>query len=687
MTAIRSAVALLFVFTMVVLAQEQPARNLMPVPLAVQFHTGRLKIDGNFRIAVAGYSDSRLERAADRAMRRLERRTGLEFARGLGQEASQATVVIQCKAAGEAAQSIDEDESYSLEVNQSQATLTASTVVGALRGLETLLQLIEADRAGYFLPAVSIQDRPRFAWRGLLIDVARHFQPVEVLRRNLDAMAAVKMNVLHLHLTDDQGFRIESRKYPKLHQMGSGGQYYTQEQMREIVQYARERGIRVVPEFEMPGHAMSWFVGYPELASAPGPYDVQRKFRVFDAPMDPTREGTYQLVDGFLGEMARLFPDPYVHIGGDENEGKQWLANPKIQAFMQKKGFKDPAALQAYFNQRLVRILQKHGKTMVGWDEILTPELPQDVVVQSWHGVESLREGAEQGHNMLMSAPYYLDHLDPAAQHYLADPLEGAADWSPNLASRVLGGEACMWGEHITPETIDSRAWPRAAAIAERLWSPREVNDVPDMYRRLAAISIELEDFGLTHEIPEPMLRRLAHSGEIAPLRAFLDVVEPVRFPDRLTLQAPTQLTPMTRLVDAARPDPPARRRLAALVDAIISDPQLASQASPLARTFAEWRNLRPELQRMMDSSPVLQEAEPRVQELSELGSAGLEAMSFLTSSAAPPAEWKQSRLALLDDAEKPKALVRFVFLPSLRKLILAASNPGASGNRVTTEK
>src|SRR5204863_3755159 len=185
----------------------------------------------------------------------------------------------------------------------------APTVVGALHGLETLLQLIDADRDGYYLPGVSIQDQPRFPWRGLLIDVGRHYEPMEVLKRNLDAMAAVKLNVLHWHLTEDQGFRIESKKFPELTGLGSDGLYYTQDQAREIIAYARERGIRVVPEFDMPGHVQSWLVGYPELGSAPGPFEVARKWGVMDATFDPSNEKVYKFLDVFIGEMAKLFPD------------------------------------------------------------------------------------------------------------------------------------------------------------------------------------------------------------------------------------------------------------------------------------------------------------------------------------------------------------------------------------------
>ena len=452
-------------------------------------------------------------------MTRLSGRTGITFTSPPANDNGQATLLIDCAGPGRTIPAVDEDETYQLDVSDRQARLTAPTVVGVLRGLETFLQLVSADAAGFYLPAVEIRDQPRFRWRGLLIDVARHYQPIEVLKRNLDAMAAVKLNVFHWHLTENQGFRIESRKFPKLHQMGSDGLYYTQEQAREIVAYAAERGIRVVPEFDMPGHSTAWLVGYPELASLPGPYEIERRAGIFDPTLDPTREEVYKFLDPFIGEMAALFPDAYLHIGGDENEGKQWDRNPQIQAFMKEKGLKDNHALQAYFNQRLLKILQKHKKKMIGWDEILQPDLPRDVVIQSWRGPAALAEAAKKGYDGILSNGYYIDLMYPASQHYLADPIPANSTLTPEEAKHILGGEATMWGEYVSPETIDSRIWPRTAAIAERLWSRADVTDIDDMYRRLAAVSIQLEELGLTHERNrQVLLRRLSQTKEVGPL-------------------------------------------------------------------------------------------------------------------------------------------------------------------------
>jgi hexosaminidase len=663
-------------------AQEaQHKHNLMPVPASVQFQTGRLKIDASFNAATGGYRDPRLEAAISRAERRLEGRTGLEFKREIKADPASATLVVTCQGPGNAVPSVDEDESYALDVSDKQAILTVPTVVGALRGLETLLQLVQAGPEGYFLPSVTINDKPRFRWRGLLIDVCRHWEPIEVIKRNLDAMAAVKLNVLHWHLSEDQGFRVESRKYPKLQQMGADGFYYTQDQVRDVVAYAGDRGIRIVPEFDMPGHSVSWLVGYPQLSSdlPPGQYQVQRRFGIFDEALDPTRNDVYKFLDQFIGEMASLFPDAYMHIGGDESNGKSWDKNPKIQEFKRKKGIKDNAELQAYFNQRLSKILEKHGKRMVGWDEILHPNLPKNVVVQSWRGQASLAAAAKQGYSGILSSGYYLDHIQPAEYHYAVDPLPAGSGLSDEQARLILGGEACMWGEHVTPETIDSRIWPRLAAIAERLWSPQTVTDMDDMYRRLAVVSLRLEELGLTHESNTGrMLRRLAGNDSIDPLRVLADVVEPATFSGRSSGQRTTQTTPMTRLVDAARPDPPSRREYAAMVDHLLSDaPRFKAYSADLARDFTEWRDKGPALETMMAASPILAEAQPRARELSELGTAGLEALNYLSSNTAPRPGWAEERLKLMDEAAQPKALVRFTIVPAMRLLIVAASEAG----------
>src|SRR6267143_3650953 len=375
-------------------AQSQNGLNLMPMPTSVQPGMGRLAVDRSFSVAITGLKDATLERGTDRFVVELSRQTGMPLKQKLV-DSSSPTLLIHAVHGSERVQRLGEDESYELVIAESGAKLTAPSPLGILHGLQTFLQLVETTPNGFVVPVVTIEDKPRFAWRGLLIDAGRHFIPLDVLKRNLEGMAAVKMNVLHWHLYDNEGFRVESKRFPKLQEAGSDGQYYTQAEIREFVAYAHDRGIRIVPEFEMPGHSRSLFAGYAELASGPGPYRIEPGG--VDAVMDPTREETYKFVDKLIGEMAGLFPDDYFHIGGDEVNGSQWDANPKIQAFMRSHGMKSNQDLQAYFNQRLQKILSKHHKTMMGWDEVMHPDLPKSVVVQSWRGQQSLATAAQQG--------------------------------------------------------------------------------------------------------------------------------------------------------------------------------------------------------------------------------------------------------------------------------------------------
>jgi hexosaminidase len=635
-----------------------------------------MKVEPSFTAAVQGYSDDRLLAGLARALRRLESRTGLEFGRAPASVPGAANLVVQCQGAGRAAvASLEEDESYTLEVSERQVVVNAPNVVGALRGLETFLQLLSGDAGGYFIPEARIRDKPRFPWRGLLMDVGRHWQPIEVIKRNLDGMAAVKLNVLHLHLTDDQGFRIESKAFPRLHGMGSDGLYYTQDEIRQIIAYARERGIRVVPEFDVPGHTTSWFAGHPELASAPGPYQIERRFGVHDAAIDPTREETYKFLDKFLGEMAALFPDAYMHIGGDEVTGKHWRLNSRIQSFIAKNNLKDKHGLQAYFNGRIAKILQKHGKRMVGWDEILHSDLPRDIVIQSWRGQQSLAEGAKQGYAGILSNGYYLDYLSPAEQHYLVDPVSPDGGLSEAEAARVLGGEACMWAEYVSTENIDSRIWPRLAAIAERFWSPRDVRDVDDMYRRLEAVSVQLEEVGLTHRTyATRMLRRLAAGERTESLETLIDTLVPA-FSRREHLRPITQQTPLTRLVDVAAPDSRAAREFAAATGALLNDaPRFESRRERVRGFLEDWRGVYASLRVMAERSPIMRDGEPLAADLSEMSGVGLEALQYLSAGLAPPAGWREEKLVLLDRVARTPREVEFAILPSLRRLVFAAA-------------
>src|SRR5712692_3946866 len=266
-------------------AQEQPRLNLVPLPASLQSGSGSLRIDSSFSVALTGRTEARLDRAVQRFLRQLSRQTALPIS---AKTSNKPTLTVHTDHASKEVQELGEDESYTLSIAADGAKIEASTPLGAMHGLQTFLQLVEVSPDGFAAPAVTIQDKPRFPWRGLMIDVGRHFIPLDLLKRNLDGLAAVKMNVLHWHLYDNEGFRVESKRFPKLQEAGSDGLYYTQDEIREFVAYARDRGIRVVPEFEMPGHSRSLFAGYPELASGPGPYTIDPGGA--DAVMDPTRE-------------------------------------------------------------------------------------------------------------------------------------------------------------------------------------------------------------------------------------------------------------------------------------------------------------------------------------------------------------------------------------------------------------
>jgi hexosaminidase len=652
---------------------------LMPVPAEMTRASGRLPLTGALGVSVKGYDDGRLRAGLGRWLRWTEERTGLTFPRTLD-AGETATLAIECGAAGPAVPTLGEDESYTLEITAARATLRAPTVVGALRGFATLQQLVQSDAGGWFLPIVNIRDQPRFPWRGLLIDVARHWQPLDVLKRNLDGMALVKLNVLHLHLTDDQGFRIESKTFPRLHEVGSDGHCFTQDEIKELVAYAAERGIRVMPEFDVPGHATSWVVGYPELASAPGPYALERRWGVFDPVLDPTNPRVYELLDGFLGEMAALFPDAYLHIGGDENNGKQWNANPAIQQYIRDHELKDNTGLHAYFNTRVNALLVKFGKQLVGWDEILHPDLPPTAVVQSWRGRQGLAKATQSGHPALLSNGYYIDLCQPAAGHYLNDPVPADGGLAAAQEKLVLGGEATMWAEWVTPETIDSRIWPRTAAIAERLWSPREVRDVPDMYRRLAAVSRRLEEIGLRHEsYIDPALRRLAGDGatetELRGLREFVDLVEPVKDYRRPRQQpGTTQFTPLTGLVDAARPDSGPARAFAAKVEALLAAPG-PDTAKPVVGQLGEWRVLASELLvGLAARAPRVQTVATLLHSLEEACQTGTDAAEALAAGKTLSREWLSAQAIVLDRAAQPQAALELPITKSLKRLAEAAA-------------
>ncbi len=398
--------------------------NLMPYPSEVTLGLGALTINADFTAGLTGFVSPCLENALIRLNQRVEKQTGLFLKAPVQPQDKKPDLIIDVKnGSGSSVQTTEEDESYRLLVSVEQAQLSANSPYGALRGIETFLQLLENTRAGAQVPTVNIHDAPRFKWRGMLLDTVRHFIPIDVIKRQLDGMAAAKYNVFHWHLTDDQGWRMESKTYPRLHESGSDGLYYSQAEIKHIVAYASNLGIRVVPEIDVPGHATAIAVAYPELMSAPGPYEIEREWGVFRPLLNPANQDVYVFVDSIIGEVTELFPDAYVHIGGDEVNPAQWLENPNILAFMERQGLNDDKQLHAYFNRRVEEILQKHQRKMIGWDETYHPDLPKTVVIQSWEGQDFLGDSVNDGFQGILSTGFYLDQPQPTSYHYRNDPM------------------------------------------------------------------------------------------------------------------------------------------------------------------------------------------------------------------------------------------------------------------------
>jgi hexosaminidase len=641
--------------------------DLMPVPASVTVRPGGLSIDPSFGVALRGPSDRRVQAAVGRFLNRLSRTAGVAWSRDsrAAVDDAGARLLIAWQESAPAEPRVMEDESYTLEIDSVQARLNAPTSTGILRGLESLLQSVRTEPGQAGFPAVLIRDQPRFVWRGLLLDCSRHFLPVQAIKRTLDGMAAFKYNVLHWHLSDDQGFRMESEAFPKLHEMGSDGLFYTQDEIRDIVSFAADRGIRVIPEFDIPGHATSWFVGYPELASGPGPYKIQHQAGLFEPLMDPSRPEVYAFLDSFIGEIAGLFPDPYIHIGGDEVDPTQWTRNAAVQAFMKAEGIGNAQQLQEYFNRRVQQILARHGRKMIGWDEILGAGLPPDAIVQSWRSLSSLAQTVRSGHPAILSFGYYLDQLQPAAEHYLVDPFDGeSARVSPAERAQILGGEACLWTEHISADNLDLRLWPRAAAIAERLWSPQQVRDVTSMYSRLETAGRHLKSVDIDVDLSRrQLLERMADSSSVEPIAVLLESLKPVRAANRSDTNEIRAAT-LDRLVDAADPDSRASRQLT------LSLSQWRVHLPEIRAQLIRWRDNSVVAESILARYPDLREAVPLAKDVRDLSAAALEALNCLDRGQKPSRAWVTRQGQLLEREGVPQADLTVTLVDTLRTLI-----------------
>jgi len=767
---------------------------LMPWPAKVERPTtqGALVLSDNISVSVSGDD---LGDAVNRLRQRIALQTGWTL-QPQADKPDKPTIRIDIAKKVKPQPLPDSDESYTLKVDADGVNISANTRFGALRGMETLLQLIQNGPENTAIPWVTIEDSPRFPWRGLLLDSARHFIPLNDIKRQIDGMAAAKLNVLHWHLTDDQGWRFTSKRYPKLTQLASDGQFYTPDQMREIVRYATDRGIRVVPEIDMPGHASAIAVAYPELMSAPGPYEMERHWGVLKPVLDPTKEATYTFAEAMVSELAAIFPDPYLHIGGDEVDDTQWKENTAIQKFMRDNKLADSHALQAYFNRKLETILEKHHRQMVGWDEIFHPDLPKSILIQSWQGQDALGQVAEKGYKGILSTGFYLDQPQSTAYHYRNEivpqglnnvdvigdndspqswsftlprlkgkPVEGSftlvkgdsgwrgfidfagksrravqnIEWRsddqvtftvdtwmgetrpvvtvntdtlsgyfllgnarypvsgklldevpkgiapvvPDTAQQanLLGGEAALWAENVVAPVLDIKLWPRAFAVAERLWSAQDVNDTDNMYTRLQAMdSWSTVSVGLLqHSQQQAYFTRLANNGDTLPLLILAQAVEPAQYYTRqhLKFQAGNyhQFEPLNRFADALSAESATVRQMNKWVDRLVSDAEDTESADALRHVFNRWQSNTSDALALSGSNYQLKAIKPVIQEVDKLASIGLRLTDLVARQGTLDDKEIASIQAELDNAAKIQDEVVIAAVYPLETLLRATRN------------
>jgi hexosaminidase len=606
--------------------------NLMPWPQSINLTDGAFALTKGFKVNITGNPNPRIFIGATQFLRRLDGRTGMFFNQGFItrlNEVPNAELQINCMQNGKIG--LHEDESYRLEISSGKITINTNSDLGALHALETLLQMLQNNSTSYYFPIAVIEDFPRFSWRGLMIDAARHFQPVDVIKRNLDAMAAMKMNVFHWHLVDDQGWRIEMKKLPKLTQLASDGGFYTQEEIKNIVKYADERGILVVPEIDVPGHASAILTAFPEIGSKINSdkttYSIERNAGVFMPTLDPSNPETYQLLSEIFDEVCPLFSGKYFHIGGDENEGKDWDSNPKIQEFKKKNKLATNHELQTYFTMQLIPMLKKHNKELMGWEEIMTKNMSKDAIIHSWKGPnegvpssQSLVNAVKNGYKTVLSNGYYVDLMQGVESHYLNDPMPKNSNLSTDEKARILGGEATMWSELASPMTVDSRIWPRTAAIAERLWSNENITDLGSLRKRMKTVSFRLEELGITHIRNKALLlRNISNNQKTDALEDFSNICEPLKIYSRNVGGTEYQMySPLTLFADACTPDASNALDFDAAVNQYLKNKSLENQV--LVTDFLKkWIGLNANLKDLSNNAPLVQPLLPLSKSLADL--------------------------------------------------------------------
>jgi hexosaminidase len=478
---------LLLGLTMATCALDARAQfAIIPQPQQIAAGTGSFVLDN--RTTIAAPADKRAQEIADFLRDAIREQTGIALAADHA-VTHHAHIELRIDLA------IYGDEAYRLTVTPALVTIAASSDRGLFWGMQTLRQLLPQQRAASLnIPAVRIDDAPRYVYRGVMLDVARHFMPVAFVEKQIDLLSHYKINTFHWHLTDDQGWRIEIRKYPKLTEVGAWrteadgrrtGGFYTQQQIRDVVEYARQRNIMVIPEIEMPGHSSAAIAAYPQLSCPKKPIEVPAGWGVFSDIYCAGDEATFTFLQNVLDEVTALFPAPYIHIGGDEVPKTQWLASATSQQRMRDERLKDGDGLQSYFIQRIQRYLADKGKTLTGWDEILEGGADKSAVIEMWRGDDEARKALANGNRLIVAGPYYLD--SPIDGLTVADVYRTDAFADPMYAAhrdQILGAEAPLWSERVTPLNAAAMLYPRTLAFAERLWNP-DAHDVADFLRRL----------------------------------------------------------------------------------------------------------------------------------------------------------------------------------------------------------
>ena len=403
---------------------------------------------------------------------------------------SVADIEVQIKKASNSKSTIDlqiddslEDEAYAVTSTEEEVQIIGGSTIGLLHGIQTFRQILLQQSNPKYFPILSIKDEPKFPWRGMLLDCSRHFMEKDFVKRYIDLLALYKMNVLHWHITEDQGWRIEIKQFPKLTEVGAWrndpvkgryGGYYTQADIKEIIAYASERGITVVPEIELPGHAQSALAAYPQYSCTGGPFEVETEWGVFKEIYCAGNDSTFWFLENILDEVFHLFPSKYIHIGGDEVPKFRWEHCSKCQNRIKAEGLHDEHELQSYFIQRIQSYLLANGRILIGWDEILEGGLAENAIVQSWRGFDGAKQAVQHGNQAIVSPTshayfdYGLNDID-LEKVYSFNPIPGGL--SEEEQRLILGGECNMWSERAPQEKVDSKVFPRILAMSEVLWS------------------------------------------------------------------------------------------------------------------------------------------------------------------------------------------------------------------------